>query len=41
MSEMNKSVGERIAEIRRQLASLNFDDETIQQMRESWQPIPS
>ena len=34
MSEMNKSVGERIAEIRRQLASLNFDDETIQQMRD-------
>ena len=34
MSEMNKSVGERIAEIRRQLASLTFDDETIQQMRD-------
>ena len=34
MSEMNKSVGERIAEIRRQLSELKFDDATIQQMRD-------
>ena len=33
MNELNKSIGDRIAEIRKQLSELNFDDQTIDEMR--------